>query len=396
MHARRPLPVVKRESTSDMAERRARRILYFNSWSTAHGGSSTSLLDIVRTLDRRRFDPVVVCPEPGELPARLAEIGVPVVTHPLSRFNREEAWRFVVEIPRYLRLLRKWEIALVHGNTSASRRSLLQATSLAKLPYVQHMRNGAREPRLMMGCRYAARIVANSNEAAAELYADPLLAPKTVTIYNAVDLAAYEERDDRRAEIGAGDRPIVGFVGQIVPRKGLSTLLRAFPAVLARCPDAWLVIVGCAPPAEGGYEESCRALASELGISASVRFVGYRRDVPAWMRTFDVFALATRAEPFGKVIIEAMAAGRPVVASRVGGVPEIITSPDLGTLVEPDAEEALSRGIIEFLTDRTRAARTGQAGRQHTTARFGLTGMMERLQALYDEVLAEHRKTRAA
>ena len=365
-----------------------RRVLYFNTWSSAHGGSSTSLLDIVRSLDRRRFEPLVVCPEPGELPRRLAAIDVPVIIHQLSRFNREEVWDFLREVPWYLRLLRRQRIALVHGNTSSSRRSLLQATAIARLPYIQHVRNGARAPRLTIGCRYAARIVTNSNGAAAELYADPLLSPKTVTLYNAVDLAAYESRDDRRMEIGAGSRPVVGFVGQIVPRKGVLTLLRAFPAVLERFPEAWLVIVGCAPPGETAYEDACRATATELGIQEHVRFVGYRTDVPAWMRTFDVFALPTRSEPFGKVIIEAMAAGCPVVASRVGGIPEIMTGPELGTLVEPDDESALARGIHEYLANPGRAASVASAGRRHAVSRFGLAGMMQQLQDLYDDVLA--------
>jgi glycosyltransferase involved in cell wall biosynthesis len=376
--------------------RQPKKILYFNSWSSAHGGSSTSLLDIVRSLDRRRFDPLVVCPEPGDLPARLSQIGVPVVVHPLSRLNREEGWRFVREVPWYLRFLRRQEVALVHGNTSASRRSLLQATAIARLPYVQHVRNGAKRPHLTLGCRYAARIVVNSNAAATELQADPMFAPKTVTIHNAVDLAAYEARDDRRAELGAATRPIVGFVGQIVPRKGVTTLLRAMRVVVDRFPDAWLVIAGCAPPDDRSYEAECRTLVRQLDLSATVHFVGYRRDVPAWMRTFDVFALPTRAEPFGKVVVEAMAAGCPVVASRVGGIPEIITRPELGTLIEPESDDVLARSIIEFLENRHRARLTAEAGRQHAAAYFSLAGMMDRLQNLYDAVLKERRKTGAA
>lgn len=372
------------------------RILYFNSWSTAHGGSSTSLLDIVRSVDRRRFDPVVVCPEPGDLPARLAEIGVAVVIHPLSRLNREEAWKFLREVPWYLRLLRQQRVALVHGNTSCSRRSLLQATAIGRLPYVQHMRNGAREPGLTLGCRYAARILVNSNSAAAELHADPALAPKTITIHNAVDLAAYEARDDRRAELGGGTRPIIGFVGQIVPRKGVTTLIRAMRSVIDRFPDAWLVIAGCAPPDETAYETECRSLVTQLRMSGNVRFVGYRRDVPAWMRTFDVFALPTRSEPFGKVVVEAMAAGCPVVASAVGGIPEIITGPELGTLIEPDTDAALAQSILAFLENPPHARAVAEAGRQHALEHFGLGGMVGRLQDLYDEILKERRNSQAA
>lgn len=366
----------------------SQRILYFNSWSTAHGGSSTSLLDIVRSLDRRRYAPLVVCPEPGDLPARLAEVDVPVVIHPLSRLNREEAWRFVKEVWWYVRFLRRQGVALVHGNTSASRRSLLQAAHIARVPYVQHVRNGMGRPLESVGCRYASRIIVNSHDAATALRREPTMASKTVTIHNAVDLRPYDESDDRRAEL-SGDGPVIGFVGQIVPRKGVQTLIEAFAAVRERYPGARLAIVGCAPPDDTSYEAACRQLVEDKRLEPAVHFVGYRRDIPAWMRSFDVFALPTRAEPFGKVVVEAMAAGCPVVASRVGGIPEIITDPGLGTLIDPDNPQALAGAILEYLDDPERARSAAAAGRAHAREHFGLERMMARLQGMYDDVLRE-------
>jgi glycosyltransferase involved in cell wall biosynthesis len=362
-------------------------ILYVNSWSSAHGGSATSLLDIVSRLDRARFDPIVVCPEAGDLPQRLAEINVPVVIHPLSRLNRTEVWGFMKEVPWYARLLRTRNIALVHGNTSASRRSVVQAAAWRRVPYVQHVRNPVKGARAQYGYRVASRIVTNSNAVALELRADALFAHKTVTIYNAVDLARYDERDDRRRELDAEDKLVIGFVGQIVPRKGVTTLIRALPAVLQQFPTALLAIVGCPPPDESDYERECRALVDELGLSTHVRFLGYRRDIPAWMRSFDVFALPTQSEPFGKVVIEAMAAGTPVVATHVGGIPEIVTGPELGTLVAPDDPAAIAREIVRYLEDPALRARVGRVSAESVRTRFGLDAMMARLEQLYDELL---------
>jgi glycosyltransferase involved in cell wall biosynthesis len=362
-------------------------ILYFNSWSTAHGGSSTSLLDIVRLLDRTRFEPAVVCPEPGELPERLSEIDVPVFIHSLSRPNREQGWRFLCEVPWYMRLLRRRRIALLHGNTSASRRSLLQAAQLARIPYVQHVRNGMDRPRAHFGCYYATRIIVNSDDASRALRADSLFASKTVTIHNGVDLSQYDAGDNRRGELDAGQRPIIGFVGQIVPRKGVKTLIEALPAIRRAHPDALLVIVGSAPADDRSYETSCRELVGALGLDDHVRFIGYRRDVPSWMRTFDVFVLPTFAEPFGKVVIEAMAAGCPVVASRVGGIPEIVDTPAVGTLVDPKDANALTQSVCAYLADRSQAAAVGAAARRHVYARFGLQAMVDQLQDLYTSVL---------
>ena len=329
----------------------------------------------------------MVCPDEGELPERLRDMRIPVVIQKLSRWNRDEAWRFLTEVPRHATLLRRADVSLVHGNTSASRRSLLQAVQWLCVPYIQHVRNIVKEPRCQPGFRLAKRIVANSDSAARILRDDPLFSHKTITIHNGVDLSRYETTTDRREFLGAAGRPIIGFVGQIVPRKGVTTLIRAMPMVLASQPQALAVIVGCAPPDETEYESECRALVRELGVDASVRFVGYQRDVPSWMRTFDVFALPTRAEPFGKVVIEAMAAERPVVVSDVGGIPEIVSEPRLGTLIAPDDPAMLADGILRYLYDRDLARRVSRAGAHHVRGRFGVAAMVARLQALYDDVL---------
>ena len=306
-----------------MTRTQPRKLLIVNSWSTAHGGSATSLIDVVTNLDPARYRPVAMCAVEGELPERLRDAGIPVVIRGIHRPTREELHRFILEVPMHWRWLRSEGIALVHGNTSASRRSIVQAAVSAGVPYVQHVRNVVRNPQSTYGYSVARRIVCNSDSSAAPFQEVASLRAKAVTLYNAVDLSLYtDEHDTRRDELEvSASRPIVGFVGQIVPRKGVTTLITAMADVVARVPDALCVIVGCAPPDETDYEAECRRLSSRLGLDAHVRFVGYRRDVPAFMRTFDVFALPTRSEPFGKVVIEAMAAGCPVVASRVGGIP---------------------------------------------------------------------------
>jgi glycosyltransferase involved in cell wall biosynthesis len=375
---------------------RRHRVLYVNSWSSVHGGSSTSLLDIVSGLDRDRFDPLVVCPAAGDLPERLKELSVPVVIHPLSRCNRDELWRFLAEVPWYVRFLKREGVDIVHGNTSASRRSLLQAVRLLRLPYIQHVRNPVRPPLGQYGFRIATRIVTNSDAVGTELRADRRFAGKTLTIHNAVDLSRYESHEDRRRELGAGDRPIVGFVGQLVARKGVTTAIRAMPLILGRIPNALLVIVGCSPPNEGEYESECRMLVKNLDLESAVRFVGYRRDIPAWMRTFTVFALPTRSEPFGKVVIEAMAASRPVVVTNVGGIPEIVSDPGLGTLVPPDEPQALAEGILRYLADSALQKTVGERAARHARSKFALGSMIARIEDVYRAVLLQTPPTGAS
>ena len=380
-----------------MSERAARKILFVNSWSTAHGGSSTSLIDVVTNLDPARYRPVVMCPTEGDLPARLRDAGTPVLVRGIHRPTREELHRFLLEVPLHWRWLRSEGIALVHGNTSASRRSIVQAAVSAGIPYIQHVRNVVKDPQSSYAYHVAQRIVCNSESSAATFQNNVAFRSKTTTLYNAVDLSRYDtERDTRRGELAINpSRPVVGFVGQIVPRKGITTLIAAMPGVIARVPEALLVIVGCAPPDELEYEAECVRLTKSLGLEGHVRFVGYRRDVPAFMRTFDVFALPTRSEPFGKVIIEAMAAGCPVVASRVGGIPEIVTSGDLGTLIPADDPVELAAALLPYLTDARRHREVADRAAASVRARFGMDTMLRRLQSLYDEVLGRGADLRA-
>ena len=369
-----------------------RTVLYVNSWSSCHGGSSTSLIDIVSSLNSNRFRPIVLCPESGPLTSRMHELGVSCFARSISSLMRERALRFAVEVPQYIRFLKKNRIDLVHANTSCWRKSVVMAAKWAGIPFIQHVRNPISDYESDFAMKYASRIVTNSDQVGIELRKSHTTRERTQTIYNAVNLSLYDDLKDQRDEIGAGDRPIIGFVGQIVPRKGLLTLIEAMPAVLRDLPRAMLVVVGCSPPEDDSYEENCKRKITELGIDESVRFVGYRRDVPTWMATFDVFALPTRSEPFGKVIVEAMAGRCPVVTTAVGGIPEIVEDSGLGTLVEPDDSHALAQAITRFLSSPRLSAEVASQARSHVSERFGLKQMIRQLEDLYDDVLAEHKR----
>ena len=160
----------------------ARAILFVNSWSTAHGGSSTSLIDVVTNLDSARYRPIVMCPTEGELPARLRDVGIPVFVRGIHRPTREEFHRFLLEVPLHWRWLRSEGIALVHGNTSASRRSIVQAAVAAGVPYVQHVRNVVKDPQSSYAYHVAQRIVCNSDSSAAVFRSDASFRAKTMTL----------------------------------------------------------------------------------------------------------------------------------------------------------------------------------------------------------------------
>lgn len=370
-----------------------KRVLLVNPWSSCHGGTSMVLLEFVKHLDRSRFEPVVLCPKPGELTERLEEIGVPYVVHRLPGLTKEAIPRFLRESFWYWRWLRGEGFDLIHLNGPKWKSCIAWAARLCRIPLVVHVHNPARHVEKNFSLRWAQRIMPVSDAVGQSLYQSPLYKHRTLTLHNGVELDRFAMGGpDHRSKITFPNQTLIGFVGQIVPRKGLVTLLKAMPQVLARHTNVRLLIVGCAPSGEEAYESECRILVKQLQIENHVEFLGFKRDVDRWMRTFDLFVLPTRSEPFGKVIIEAMTAGCPVIASRVGGIPEIIQDEKHGTLIPPDDPGSLATAILEYLDNPDRRESVSKAGCQHVRENFSIEAMITKLESVYTDVINGHGK----
>jgi glycosyltransferase involved in cell wall biosynthesis len=213
-------------------------------------------------------------------------------------------------------------------------------------------------------------------------------AAEVAVIPSGVDLSEFAGApDDVSAEkrsVGLDpQRRQVGFVGWLLPIKGPVYLLNAMAGVWREHPDAELVFVG-----KGELEEPLRAQAAFAGCSDRVKFLSWRQDVSRLMPLFDVFVLPSLNEGMGRVLVEAMAAGRPIVASRVGGIPDLVRHGENGLLVPPRDDEALAAGISLLLSNRRRAERMGQRGRLRCHE-FSLSAMVSALDELYRGILAE-------
>lgn len=182
----------------------------------------------------------------------------------------------------------------------------------------------------------------------------------------------------------AAGGPVVGFVGRLAPEKDVATLLRALPEVFRACPAACGVLVG-----EGEERRVLEALAEDLGIAGRVHFLGARPDALRLMKAMDVVAVPSLTENFSLTVAEAMEAGRPVVASAVGGLVEMVEDGVTGFLVPPRSPEALGRRIADVLAKPLRAATMGAAGRQKS-AEWSAARAAEITEALYERMLARH------
>jgi glycosyltransferase involved in cell wall biosynthesis len=218
-------------------------------------------------------------------------------------------------------------------------------------------------------------------------------------IYNGVDLQRYADQEvccTLHAEYDIADgAPIVGVVARLEPEKGHPTLLEAWPHVLASVPNAHLLIVG-----EGSQRKALEAQAAALGLlgsprkgaRSSVTFTGRRDDIPAVTGALDVAVLPSYREAQGLSILEAMALSRPVVASAVGGIPEMVEDGRTGLLVPPHDAAALGAGIARLLTDHPLADTVARAGHDLVYERFCVEQMVRSVETVYDESVAEERR----
>ncbi len=220
------------------------------------------------------------------------------------------------------------------------------------------------------------------------LRADGLPDERLAVARSGIDPQRFEGVPDRRAELRASlgipsAAPLVGAVGHLAGHKSHRTLVEALPALLARHPDAWCVILG-----EGEERAALEALARARGVAGRLRLPGFTDQVLPWLRALDVFCFPSHMEGLGTSVLEAMALGRPIVATRAGGIPEMVTDGATGLLVEPRDPAALAAALAALLDDPARAAALGRAARVRALGEFSVERTLEQTLAAYERVRA--------
>jgi glycosyltransferase involved in cell wall biosynthesis len=202
-------------------------------------------------------------------------------------------------------------------------------------------------------------------------------------IYNGIDLSGFNSIEPRlKREFGLTGSPVIGIVSRLVPEKGYEYALKAMPIVLKKFPGALMVIVGDGPLRKA-LEDLCRS----LEISGHVDFLGYQDRVEGLTADFDVFLLPSISEGLGLSLLEAMALGKPVVATEVGGIPEVVKSGVNGLLVPPGDDRALAEATIKILSSRQMAFSLGQAAKNTVFDKFSAQYMAEKTMEIYDKIL---------
>jgi glycosyltransferase involved in cell wall biosynthesis len=366
------------------------------------GGAQEHVFNLVTRLDRQRYDVSVLALSGGPGVRRIERAGVPVCV--LDDMDDAAATEAVAAH------LAAVDADVVHNHMYRAEVVGTQAaSSLAaagrRRPFVvgtvhsSRVRSEADRDLVRRLTPRMDRLIAVSRAIVRKLEDEGRVGAPISLIYNGVDLARYADQEaccTLHEEYSIADgSPIVGVVARLEPEKGHPTLLEAWPAVLDAVPNAHLLIVG-----EGTQRDSLGAQAAALGLlgagsghrTASVTFTGRRDDVPAVTAALDVAVLPSYREAQGLSILEAMALSRPVVASAVGGIPEMIEHGRTGLLVPPHDARALAASITRLLTDHPYADTLARAGHDLVHKRFCVELMVRAVESIYDEAVADERR----
>lgn len=245
-----------------------------------------------------------------------------------------------------------------------------------------------------MACRLADCVVVNADAVRSRLITEGYDWRKIRVIRNGIDASRFQKsRADGglRHELGLPPgAPIVAVISRLTAVKGVEFLLDAIPTVVQRFPDARFLIVG-----DGDAREGLERRAVRLGLDGRAVFTGFRRGVPEILSEVTVGALPSLSEATSNALLEAMAAGVPVVATRVGGNPEVVEDGVTGLLVPPGDPGALARAICDLLANPELAARFGRAGRRRVIQAFSLERMIRETEGLYSDLASEVRRLKA-
>jgi glycosyltransferase involved in cell wall biosynthesis len=364
------------------------KILYMAAWGDVTGGGPVSLLNLIKHLDRNIYVPLVVCPSQGSLVDSLEAINVKVKIIKTGPLKKLKLVSFVRATVTLLKLIKKEKISIVHSNVGASRESIYSglAARIMRIPFVYHARvieSAGFIDRIVAGL--STRIIVIS-DAVKKKYRWIRDNAKIIKIYNGVDLREFhpEVRGDKiRSEFKINsETAVIGIIGNLIPWKGHEYFLAAAREIRHKR-EAKFIIVGEDLSANMQYRKKLEEMARDFEINRDVTFTGFRGDISNVMAALDVFVLSSLGEPFGRVLIEAMASGKPVVATRDGGVPEIVEDMKTGLLVPVKDSNAMAEAIIDLIDHKEKAQEMGLRGRTRVKDFFDISMNVKQTENLY-------------
>lgn len=369
------------------------------------GGTEHQVMTLCRSLDRSHYDLEFACLRRlGPFIDEIRERGIPLNEYRTPSFKSLTGLAKQVKFARHL-ARRRTQIVHAYnfyGNVFAIPPARLTGVPVViasirdRGPYLSALQRRVQRH----VCRLADCVLVNAEAVKDWLLADGYDASKIAVIRNGVDLSRFTlpaEPRRLRHELGLPpDTPLVAVVSRLNRLKGLEQYLHAAAAIADRYPAVHFLVVGETPPHDTGYLGELETLAHRLGIGRRVIFTGLRSDVPQLLASVTIAVMPSLNEALSNALLESMAAGAPVVATRVGGTTEALTDGENGLLVPPGDPGVLASAIARLLDDPALATRLGEAARQTIEQRFSIGRMVEATERLYLNLLFRKGRGHAA
>lgn len=387
-----------------------KRVLYVEQRSSL-AGSRFSLLSIVKGVRDYGIVPLVVCGSDGPFVEELKRAKVSVEIIDISVLFSPSPRRTAINLLSLIRLWRcavEMHVDLIHSNSFGAHilagivaRLLGKRTVWHIREFTENIEDTPRKKRwrkqivsvLLWGAAFLADKIICVSEAVRDHYANDKTGRKMTVIHNGIDLGEFKSSgctEDLLEELGlCREDKVVSVFAHLSPWKGHHCFLKCAARVKEQMEQVKFLIVGSQLEyeTEKDYEEKLRNLAKDLKLDGQVIFTGFRKDVPDLMALSDVIVSTSNKEPFGRVILEAGAMARPVVAFHSGGHPEVIIDGVTGYLVPPDDVESLASRVLSLLQDEERSKELGKNARDRIEAQFTKEDMIKKLLQVYAELL---------
>ena len=378
-----------------------RRVLLL-AWAPFFSGAERALVLTVQQFDKARYVPHVLVGTSGDTLTALRDAGVSCEVAPLAHLDRRRPLAWLRSVWQVVNAARRIGASLIHANDVPSHQPGGYAAKLLRIPAITHVRFPDRHEGFSWFLRSGfdrALFVSEYLRADALAASPQLFAGKSDVLYDGVaapPLPSDEQKTALRRSLGlADDEVVIALTGQVAEVKGIWDFVEAAGVLCQAAPTARFVVLGDDLKGQGALRRAMEERVAALGLSDRFVFLGFRPDAPRLIPAFDIVAVPSHVEPLGNATLEAMAAGRPVVGSRVGGIPEMIVDGETGILVPPKDPHSLARGLERLVGSPELRRALGQAGRTRAESDFGLPLHGRRLQAIYDAVLDTERRRQA-
>lgn len=380
-------------------------ILFITSSSELYG-ENRCLLNLLRGLDYR-FKPIVLLPDKGLFEDKLKELGIesyriviPIIRRSYNPFKIISFFLLIApSIIQMSLIIKNKNIKILHTNTSLTITGGI-AAKLMGIKNVWHVREIISQEIIRKILSYfiyhlSDKIVVMSNEVKSLFFKERKGSQKIIVLYEGIDPENFSSNSNSkkiREEFGISpDEFVIGMVGRITPWKGQDDFIKAAALALKEGSNMWFFVVGDIYPKgvrQIVFKKKLKRMVKEMGISDKIIFTTFREDIPNFMVAFDIFVLpSNKPEPFGIVILEAMAMAKPVIATNIGGPLEIITHQRTGIFVPPRAPERIAQAIIELAKDDAKRYRLGDAAKEYVRKIFNIEIFQQRVREIYEGIL---------